>query len=77
MKDYFNNILITGFSLLLFTITATLVRHFDVGKMFVVTALRLLILLYSIIFVEQLLQIRKYKQNSKKGLTKDERTNDN
>lgn len=77
MKDYFNNILITGLTLLLFIIKATLIRHFDLDKMYVVTMLRVLILYYTIIFVEQLLQMRKYKQNSKKGLINDERTNDN
>lgn len=77
MKDYINNILITGLTLLLFIIAAILIRHFDLDKMYVVTILRLLILFYTIVFVEQLLQIRKDNQNSKKGLTNDERTNDN
>jgi len=77
MKDYINNILITGLTVLLLIITTTLVRHFDLDKMYVVIILRLLILFYTIVFVEQLLEIRIYKRNSKRGLTNDERTNDN
>jgi len=77
MKDYINNILITGLTVLLLIITTTLVRHFDLDKMYVVIILRFLILYYSIIFTEQLLEIRIYKRNSKRGLTNDERTNDN
>ena len=75
MKDI-KIVLQVGLIMLPLFIVTSLIEFLELEKTLVINMLRFLIMYYTVILLEQTLQLRKYKQNRKKGLTNDERTND-